>query len=147
MKYHAAMADPDPHNEVRPLAVLIMRAAERVRGDFSDAVLARGLPTPLARALLALDAPVPMRTLAEQLACDQSYVTGLTDDLEARGLVTRVPGKDRRVKVLTLTRAGEKVRRELARAVTESSSLLSHLSPGDRHTLTRLLTTLLDDRA
>src|ERR1051325_11625901 len=33
--------------------------------------------------------PVPMRRLAEVLACDASNVTGLVDRLESRGLVQR----------------------------------------------------------
>src|SRR5256885_15790819 len=42
-------------------------------------------------ALKALDpaSPVPMRDLAEALACDNSNVTGIIDRLEDRGLVER----------------------------------------------------------
>src|SRR5438309_2199601 len=55
--------------------------------------------------------PLPMRRLADTLACDASNVTGLVDRLESRGLVRRVPSTDdRRVKVLQLTPAGTRLR-------------------------------------
>src|SRR4051794_31663905 len=57
-------------------------------------------------ALKALDPddPVPMRHLAQALACDNSNVTGIVDRLEARGLVERrAAPNDRRVKMLVVT--------------------------------------------
>jgi len=71
------------------MASLLMRAAEQVRADFARSVAPFDLPVATARALLLLDAPAAMRVLAEHMACDQSYVTGLADDLERRGNVTR----------------------------------------------------------
>ena len=87
-----------------------------------------------------------MRSLADHMACDQSYVTGLADDLERRGLVTREPGDDRRVKVLTLTKAGAALRTKLSRAVARQSPVMVRLGSADRVTLERLLTTLLADQ-
>jgi DNA-binding MarR family transcriptional regulator len=58
--------------------------------------------------------PLPMRVLAEQFGSDASTVTWLIDRLEERGLVARRPhATDRRVKVVELTGAGEKVRATL----------------------------------
>src|SRR5689334_11413862 len=55
--------------------------------------------------------PLPMRKLAETLACDASNVTGLVDRLESRGLVRRRPSPaDRRVRVLDLTPTGARLR-------------------------------------
>ena len=52
-----------------------------------------------------------MGRLARGLACDASNVTGIVDRLEARGLIERRPGaSDRRVKVLVITREGERLR-------------------------------------
>jgi DNA-binding MarR family transcriptional regulator len=51
--------------------------------------------------------PMPMNAFAEILMCDASNVTGIVDKLEARGLVRREQGEDRRVKVLRLTPDGE----------------------------------------
>jgi MarR family transcriptional regulator, organic hydroperoxide resistance regulator len=55
---------------------------------------------------------VPMSSLAGKLFCDASNVTGIVDRLEARGLIERRPAEhDRRVKLLVLTDAGDRVRR------------------------------------
>lgn len=140
-------AASDPLNEARLLASLIVRGAERVRQNFADAVEPFGIPVATARALLLLDEPVAMRALADRLACDQSYVTGLADDLEERGLITRVTGDDRRVKMLTLTPAGRPIRDALAKAVAESSPVMTKLSGTDRVTLAHLLSTVLAEPA
>ncbi len=95
---------------------------------------------------MMLDVPAPMHALAERLSCDQSYVTGLATDLEARGLVTREPGDDRRVRVLTPTQSGIALRGDLARALGERSRLLNRLTQGDRAELRRILTALLRDQ-
>ncbi|MBW3630045.1 MAG: MarR family transcriptional regulator, partial [Gemmatimonadetes bacterium] len=74
------------------------------------------------RALLALAEAAPMRSLAGQLRCDASNVTGLADRLEVRGLVTRVGQQgDRRVKLLALTDAGRALRDE---AVTINQEMI-----------------------
>ena len=132
--------------EARRMASLLQRAAEQVRADFARSVAPFDLPVATARALLLLDAPAAMRSLADHMACDQSYVTGLADDLERRGLVTREPGDDRRVKVLTLTKAGAALRTKLSRAVARQSPVMVRLGSADRVTLERLLTTLLADQ-
>jgi DNA-binding MarR family transcriptional regulator len=132
--------------EARRMASLLQRAAEQVRADFALSVAPFDLPVATARALLLLDAPSAMRFLAEHMACDQSYVTGLADDLERRGLVTREPGDDRRVKVLTLTKAGAALRSKLSRAVARQSPVMIRLGSADRVTLERLLNTLLADQ-
>lgn len=54
---------------------------------------------------------VPMGALADSLFCDPSNVTGIVDRLEARGLIERREAeRDRRVKIVALTSAGEGVR-------------------------------------
>jgi DNA-binding MarR family transcriptional regulator len=63
---------------------------------------------------------VPMSSLAGKLFCDASNVTGIVDRLEARGLIERRPAEhDRRVKLLVLTAAGERVRSIAERQMTE----------------------------
>lgn len=52
-----------------------------------------------------------MRELADHWRCDASYVTSITDALEERGLVRRLPHPtDRRVKMVVLTEDGIAVR-------------------------------------
>jgi DNA-binding MarR family transcriptional regulator len=63
---------------------------------------------------------VPMSSLAGKLFCDASNVTGIVDRLEARGLIVRRPAEhDRRVKLLVLTAAGERVRSIAERQMTQ----------------------------
>ncbi|TXH41718.1 MAG: MarR family transcriptional regulator [Actinobacteria bacterium] len=135
----------DPLVEARELAFLLVRAAERTKADFGHAISGFDVSLPVARALLTLDSPVPMRALADQLACDQSYITSLADYLEARGLVTREPGQDRRVKVLTLTPKGVALRAELSGTVARTSAVMMRLSPAQRDDLRSLLAALVSD--
>jgi DNA-binding MarR family transcriptional regulator len=63
---------------------------------------------------------VPMSSLAGKLFCDASNVTGIVDRLEARGLIERRPAEhDRRVKLLVLTDAGNRVRSIAERQMTQ----------------------------
>src|ERR671912_1976035 len=65
--------------------------------------------------------PMPMKELANALSCDASNVTGLVDRLESRGLLKRSPStEDRRVKVLSLTPLGAKVRAALLDRMTSA---------------------------
>jgi len=82
-----------------------------------DTVLARLALTPNdVRALTELDVTTgrTMRSLAEEWGCDASNATWIVDRLEKRGLVERrsKPG-DRRVKLVVLTPAGAKTRKQL----------------------------------
>lgn len=131
--------------EAGRLAHMLVDIAEQAKADFTDTVASFGLPVPLARAIVLLTTPAPMRDLAEQLACDRSYITNLADQLEQRGLVTRVPGEDRRVKLLALTDAGVAMRDQISEAVAERNIILRRLTPAEREALTPLLERLVDD--
>lgn len=82
-----------------------------------DKLLARLRLTPNdVRALTELDGSSgrTMRSLAEEWGCDASNATWIVDRLEKRGLVERraKPG-DRRVKLVVLSAAGVKARKQL----------------------------------
>ena len=95
--------------------------------------------------LIEPDRPLPMKRLAQALACDASNVTGLVDRLESRGLVRRQPSEeDRRVKVLVLTTTGTRVRAVLLRRLTSAPPALDRLSAAERRALVRLLARLLE---
>jgi DNA-binding MarR family transcriptional regulator len=88
---------------------------------------------------------VAMGHVAEHLACDASNVTGLVDRLESRGLIRRRPSEqDRRIKVLQLTPAGQRVRGMLVERMSTPPDILERLSPRERQMLVRLLARLLD---
>jgi DNA-binding MarR family transcriptional regulator len=86
------------------------------------------------------DHPVPMSEVAKWLACDASNVTGITDRLEARGLLERrTAPHDRRVKLLALTERGRIVRATLEERMSEPPAELAGLSAADRRALRDIL--------
>jgi len=129
--------------EARRISALLVQVAEQAKAEFAASVTEFDLPLHLARAIMQLDEPAPMRELADSLACDRSYITGLADQLEERDLVSRVPGDDRRVKLLELTDRGRELRSSLADAVANSSMVLQRLTEDERRALEPLLLKLL----
>lgn len=111
-----------------------------MRTHFEKTAADFGLSPAEARALVELDEPVPMRTVAESLHCDASYVTMLTDRLEEASLVERgVDPADRRVKQLSLTSEGHRVRQALREEIRLKSPALESLDQPDRESLLRIL--------
>ena len=95
--------------------------------------------------LIEPDRPMPMGELASALSCDASNVTGLVDRLESRGLLKRSPSaEDRRVKVLSLTPLGARIRAALLERLTSSPPTLGRLSAADQRALARILRRLLE---
>ena len=89
-----------------------------------------------------------MGELAAELLCDASNVTQLVARLEARGLVTRVPDpEDRRVKRVTITPAGRRVRRAVGRTFVFSTDRIGRLSEGQQQQLAELLSAMLSPGA
>jgi DNA-binding MarR family transcriptional regulator len=122
---------------------------------------------PLARALVAREEPVlqahdismwgyivltalveqPIRTqaaLAQAINADKSRIIGVLDDLQQRGLIQRQPDTaDRRVHLLSLTPAGDRLRRSVEAAIRDSEEkILGSLPPGDRAAFLRSLKAL-----
>jgi DNA-binding MarR family transcriptional regulator len=127
------------------LSQMLIDVVNRAKADFGEIAASFGIPTAVARAIAYLDDPAPMRDLAERLGCDRSYVTALADELEQRGLITRVAGTDRRVKLLTLTPHGVELRDLIAAAVVARSPMLRYLTRTERNELERLLERLLQN--
>lgn len=123
--------------------------SERMRRHFSARVEELDLTPPQAHLLRELVAgPRPMGELAGRLSCDASNVTGLTDRLEARGLVERRPSPgDRRVKVLLLTEEGHRVHRALWERLMTDSPVTTGLSRQQQATLLATLQQLAGDDA
>jgi DNA-binding MarR family transcriptional regulator len=121
----------------------LLQVADRVRADFADVVGEVGLTPLQARIVLWLEEQSSMRGLAQHLQCDASNVTGLADRLEELGVVERVPGTDRRVKLLRLTPRGTTVRVDLAARVAAGSTVAAKLTGAERTQLMGLLDKLL----
>ena len=107
------------------------------------AELARlGLSFSQAHALRLLDpeTPMPMSALAERLFCDASNVTGIADRLETRGLVRRQSAEgDRRVKALTITPKGVKLREQVVELMTQPPAAIAALDHEDQLALRDIL--------
>ena len=90
-----------------------------------------------ARALSELDPRdgKMMRTLAAAWGTDASNATWLVDRLEERGLVRRGGSSDRRVKLVTLTPKGVRVKAALARGMEEPPPELGQLDAAELRAL------------
>ena len=121
----------------------------RIWSQFQARVAEFNLSAPEAKALQILepDRPLPMRELAARLHANPSNVTVAVGRLEARGLVARQGGDDRRVKSVRLTGDGVDVRRRLERRLAEDHPAVRGLAPSQRAALLRLLRRLSQHRS
>ena len=119
---------------------------------------------PLVRELIALELPVlaahevsmwgysvltalddtPVRTqaaLAEAIGADKSRIIGTLDELQQAGLIERTPDPaDRRVRLLSITPQGRRVRRTVRKEIqAQEEQVLTTLAPADRKTFVRIL--------
>jgi DNA-binding MarR family transcriptional regulator len=127
----------------REVGEMLIQLIESMKTYFFTAIEQVGLTPPQAFALRSLHEPCPMRDLADQMGYDASYITGIVDRLEARGLVERTPDPvDRRVKRLVVTAAGVELRNQLEVMVFTHLPVLDRLTLDQRGQLHGLLTIL-----
>ena len=126
---------------------------------------------PLTRALITREEPVlqahdismwgyivltalveqPVRTqaaLAQAINADKSRIIGVLDELQERGLIHRQPDEaDRRVHLLSLTAAGDRLRRSVEAGIRqEEEEVLAVLAPGERDAFLESLKALYERR-
>jgi DNA-binding MarR family transcriptional regulator len=107
-----------------------------------------GLIQGAAKALKYLSAtePTPMRQLAANLHCDNSYITTIVDNLEEAGVARReAHPTDRRIKVVVLTEAGQAVADRVRQVMGTPPPAFGALSPDEASTLRDLLRKLVPD--
>jgi DNA-binding MarR family transcriptional regulator len=107
-----------------------------------EAAAAHDLTPSAIKALFRLEhgGAIAMRDLAEQFRCDASYITGLVDGLEERGLAIRQPHPtDRRVKTVVLTDKGRHVTADLRVRRSVPPPAFAVLSAEEQRTLRDLL--------
>jgi DNA-binding MarR family transcriptional regulator len=126
-------------SESRNLSELLLSSSDLAREIFADIASDLDIPVSVARALCLLEKPEPMSGLAVKLRCDKSYITPLTDQMESLGFVERVPGADRRIKMLELTSAGEATRDKLESQIARLNPVMTGLTKAERITLEALL--------
>jgi DNA-binding MarR family transcriptional regulator len=127
-------------------ALLLQVAFERLHAHFAAVVAELDLAPMQAKALheLDVDRTISMRELANRLGADPSNATGLIDRLEARGLVERRPDPvDRRVKGLTLTSTGARLRQRLFARLYAAPRSVAELSQRDQRCLKDALERIL----
>jgi DNA-binding MarR family transcriptional regulator len=121
------------------LVGLLFAAAQAVHVHFEKVASRYGLTVQQAKFLRSLEGPQPMRAMAVQNSCDPSNVTGVIDRIERLGLVQRTPDpSDRRVRLLSLTAEGRRVRRKID-AELDDVPALAGLGAHERSELARLL--------
>jgi len=126
---------------------------------------------PLVRALIAAEMPVlaahevsmwgysvltvldetPVRTqaaLAETIGADKSRIIGTLDELQDAGLIERTPDPDdRRVRLLSITPQGRRVRRSVRKDIrAREDRLLAKVPRADREAFLRVLRALHEAR-
>jgi len=130
-----------PPSVAREAQQLFLRIGMVQRVTVATALAQLGLTFTQAHVLRLLDPerPLPMSALAGLLVCDASNVTGIADRLEARGLVERRSGADRRVKTLALTPTGVEVRARVYELMSRPPDAILALSAADQRTLRDIL--------
>jgi MarR family transcriptional regulator, organic hydroperoxide resistance regulator len=91
----------------------------------------------------------PVRTqaaLAQAIRADKSRIIGVLDELQERGLIQRQPDEaDRRVHLLSLTTAGDRLRRSVEAAIRRrEEQVLAVLPAADREAFLRSLKALYE---
>jgi DNA-binding MarR family transcriptional regulator len=84
--------------------------------------------------------------LAAAISADKSRIIGVLDELQRRGLIQRQPDEsDRRVHLLSLTPAGDRLRRSVEAAIRRTEEqVLGVLPPADREAFLRSLKSLYE---
>jgi DNA-binding MarR family transcriptional regulator len=90
--------------------------------------------------LIEANPGVTQGRLARAVSLERSTMVGVVDALEARGLIERRRGQDRRTNGLWLTRSGRSLVARLKRAIeSHERRVASRLTPAERRELLTLL--------
>lgn len=131
------------------LAWLLTRASHVLTTELTAAMEDLGL-SPRARCVLvgAMQGELTQIELARAIGVDKTTMVVTLDELERRGLAERRPSsKDRRARVIAVTKAGERVVREAEEvAARVQEDVLAALPAEQRDALLEGLVTLVSDR-
>jgi DNA-binding MarR family transcriptional regulator len=119
---------------------VLNRTMARIRAHFGAVTAQLGVTPAQAKVLRYLDQPSSLSDLSVGLDSDVSNTANVVKALEAHGLLTRQPHDgDRRVRTLTLTDRGVRVREQLLKRAYEHSPVFDRLSEADKRLLYDLL--------
>jgi DNA-binding MarR family transcriptional regulator len=132
---------PESGPEAREATELLIEVLHVNKGRFQGFAREFGLSPQQAVTILNLPPgqTVPMSAFADILMCDASNVTGIVDKLEARRLLRREQGEDRRVKVLRLTPDGEDVHTAMRERMHTPPGWIAGLERDDQRALRDVL--------
>ena len=117
-----------------------VEASRQMRQFLEGEAASLGLTPPQAHALHLFSRPRPMRSAAETMRCDASYITHIADDLESLGLAERIPDpNDGRVKQVTLTTKGRTLHDRLEKSLYETNPLVVNLELAEQEALVAML--------
>lgn len=127
----------------RNLAMMLLRSKQRLSMLAAEHDITGVQATLLI--ILEPNKPLKMSYLAEMFECDASNITGLTDRLEDVGLISRDQDpKDRRIRLLSLTKKGLKLRADILAQMAESDAIgLNVLSMNEREQMYKMLAKLV----
>ena len=135
-----AVSEP-PAGIVPELPQVFFRLLMSHRAWIKSGAMGLGLSAFQAMTMLFMDParPRPMSEVAATIGCGPSNLTGIIDKLEARGLVKRRPAQgDRRIKEVSLTRAGQAFRNRLLARIREPAPWMRALPVEDQRTLVEI---------
>jgi len=141
MNRRATSSELDARRIARELPQVFFRLLMSHRAWIKGTATEFGLSAFQAMPLVLMDParPQPMSEVAAAIGCGPSNLTGIIDKLEARGLVKRRPGQgDRRVKEVSLTRAGPAFRKRLLARIRQPAPWMRALSPEDQQRLVEI---------
>jgi len=137
------MSKPPLDPLLQELIRLAIGLAHQMRTHLVAVSAEFGLSAIEGRALFLLNSPRSMSELASEIHCDASYVTMVTNHLEAEGLVERhLDPHDQRVKRLVITPKGRRIRHELQYRAEQDLPVAVGLTKAQQQTLRDLLTLL-----
>lgn len=96
------------------LGFRVSRLAASLRGELERRLARHDLTAPQWASLIRLQTggPLSQRCLGDDLGFDKATIGGIVGRLEAKGLVERHKGEDRRVSLVSLTAAGDALARQ-----------------------------------
>ena len=133
-----APSTPEADEIARELPQVFFRLLMGHRAWVKSAAMGLGLSAFQAMPLVLMDParPQPMSEVAAIIGCGPSNLTGIIDKLEARGLVKRRQAQgDRRVKEVSLTRAGQAFRKRLLARIRQPAPWMRALPAEDQQRL------------
>lgn len=134
---------PSPAEQFDPIIATMSTLFGRLKATNQLIARGYGITAPTAIALANIDDAITMRQLADRLGHERSFVTAIADELEGQGLLRRTSDeRDRRVKLLVLTRKGKSARRRYIAELAGNLRWHEALTDTERATLLTLLTKL-----